>query len=321
MKRGKLTIILFLLVVVGGFSCSSKKGCTDPTAINYKEKAKIDDSSCEYANTTASPQKIVELKSIFNENSGLAWVQGRVWSFTDSGGDPVLYCIDAVKGDDNENISITGAFNVDWEDIATDGKNYYIGDIGNNNGNRTDLGIYIAPVIDSTVLKKNNKSNPELIRFSYPDQTDFRSSANNNYDAEAMLYLDGYVYIFTKRHGDNHTNLYRVPATPGTYKATLLGSFDSKGLVTGADLSPDKKSLVLTGFNPISEKAFLWVFRDLNAPSLFTSKKILVDLGLRTSIGQIEGITFVNNDSVLISNENYKNIPPTLYGLNISAIK
>ncbi|MDZ4758860.1 MAG: hypothetical protein SGJ10_12085 [Bacteroidota bacterium] len=321
MKSRKVVYILSLLVALSTMSCSSKKGCTDPNAINYKQKAKVDDSSCEYANTAANLKLIVVLKSLFKENSGLAWVQGRVWSFSDGGGEPALYCIDTAKGDDNENIAINGASNIDWEDIATDGKNYYIADMGNNNGDRSDLSVYIASVIDSSVLKKNNSVPSYLIHYTYPDQTDFRKSVNNNYDAEAIVYLDNYLYIFTKRHGDLHTSLYRIPAQEGTYKATLLGSFDSKGLITGADISPDKKSLVLTGFNPTSDKAFLWVLRDLKSPSLLDNKKILVDLGLRSAIGQIEGIAFVNNDSILVSNEQYKSVPPSLYGLNISAIK
>ena len=36
--------------VLIGTSCK-KKGCTDPTATNYNEKAKKDDGTCEYAPT------------------------------------------------------------------------------------------------------------------------------------------------------------------------------------------------------------------------------------------------------------------------------
>ncbi len=326
MKSRKVIYILSLFVGLSTVSCSSKKGCTDPNAINYKEKAKIDDSSCEYANTIANLKLIVLLNSIFNESSGLAWIQGNVWTFDDGGGGALISSIDTAKGNANEAITVNGGFNTDWEDISTSDSSIYIGDIGNNNGDRTDLTIYIIHKIDTSILNikgsgKSNKANPEQIYYSYPDQTDFRKNVLNNYDAEALVYIDNYLYIFTKRHGDQHTNLYQIPAQPGTYKAVLVGSFDTKGLITGADVSPDKKSLVLTGFNPASDKAFLWVIRDLKLPSLLDNKKIMVDLGPRITVGQIEGVTFVNNDSILVSNEQYKNIPPSLYGLNISAIK
>ncbi len=323
MKSHKVIYILSLCIWLSIASCSSKKGCADPNAINYKANAKIDDGLCEYANTFAILKPIVTLKALFNETSGLEWIQGNVWTFGDSGNPATIWTIDTGNGNYNELITFTGGINVDWEDISDDSNHIYIGDIGNNYGDRVDQAIYVIPIIDTSILKKNNKTNFDLIHYSYPDQTDFRKNALNNYDAEALVYIDNYLYIFTKRHGDLHTHLYQIPAQPGTYVATLLGRFDSKGIITGVDISPNKKTMVLTGFNPISNNAFLWVFRDLAIPSLLETKKILVDLGPRTNlnVGQIEAVTFVNNDSILISNENYKNIQPSLYGLNISAIK
>ena len=47
MKKG----IILLATVVGLATVSScnKKGCTDPDALNYSEKAKKDDGTCVYA--------------------------------------------------------------------------------------------------------------------------------------------------------------------------------------------------------------------------------------------------------------------------------
>ncbi|GAB4278940.1 MAG: hypothetical protein Kow0068_02750 [Marinilabiliales bacterium] len=49
------TKVLFLLIITGllaGFTSCKKEGCTDPTATNYDEKAKKDDGSCIYNETT-----------------------------------------------------------------------------------------------------------------------------------------------------------------------------------------------------------------------------------------------------------------------------
>ena len=42
--------LLLLLLIAGGLTITSckRKGCTDPTAVNYSEKAKKDDGSCNY---------------------------------------------------------------------------------------------------------------------------------------------------------------------------------------------------------------------------------------------------------------------------------
>ena len=47
--KTKLTLLsaLAVLVMLGLPSCK-KKGCTDPSALNYDSKAKKDDGSCEY---------------------------------------------------------------------------------------------------------------------------------------------------------------------------------------------------------------------------------------------------------------------------------
>ena len=54
--------ILFLLAIVcmaATFSCK-KKGCTDPTALNYNADAKKDDGSCSF-----TKEKIIEIKTAF----------------------------------------------------------------------------------------------------------------------------------------------------------------------------------------------------------------------------------------------------------------
>ncbi len=47
MKKTLLFTALISLFIITTSSCK-KKGCTDPTAINYNENAKKDDGSCTY---------------------------------------------------------------------------------------------------------------------------------------------------------------------------------------------------------------------------------------------------------------------------------
>ena len=58
MKTGKLKLGTMVLAAAFAltFTSCKKKGCTDPTATNYNDKAKKDDGKCEFAD--ASTYKI-----------------------------------------------------------------------------------------------------------------------------------------------------------------------------------------------------------------------------------------------------------------------
>lgn len=320
-KEYHLTYIWLIICILTISSCSSKNGCTDTAATNFNESAKFDDSTCVFPTFDIKPDSILDLKTKFNENSGLLWSNNRIWTHTDGGGETKLFSIDTSDGGEKENIFLSNTLNTDWEDIAQDQEYFYVGDFGNNSGNRTDLVVYKFRKTADSLIKNNNKTSVEEIHFHYPDQTDFRKDLTNNFDCEAMIVKDGFVYLFTKRHKDLRTRLYRIPAIAGDYTADLRGQFYSKGVITGADISPSKQSITLTGYNPIDNSAFLWVMRNFKEDQFFNSKKFKVNLGLRTQVGQIEGVCYYADDSLYLSNENYQTIPPTLYKINISQVK
>ena len=79
------------------------------------------------------------LSDTLNETSGLALVQGRLITHNDKGGEPKLYELDTLNGQLLRTVIVENATNVDWEDLCTDADHLYIGDMGNNDGDRTDL--------------------------------------------------------------------------------------------------------------------------------------------------------------------------------------
>jgi hypothetical protein len=94
----------------------------------------------------ADPQ-IVSLDPAIAESSGLARssVDGVFWTHGDSGTEPLLFAIDR-EGRLRATVRVTGATNLDWEDLTSDGAGHlWIGDIGNNANNRRDLAVHRVP--------------------------------------------------------------------------------------------------------------------------------------------------------------------------------
>ena len=82
------------------------------------------------------------LPDTVSETSGLIFHNGKLITHNDSGGRPELYEIDTTSLEITRTVTIENIENIDWEDIAQDDTHIYIGDFGNNGGDRTDLKIY-----------------------------------------------------------------------------------------------------------------------------------------------------------------------------------
>ena len=85
--------------------------------------------------------------------------------------------------------------------ITNDGENLYIGDFGNNAGNRKDLAIY----------KIENSTNSYKIQFNYQNQKNFKTNyLNHDFDCEAMIFLDNKIHIFSKEWSSKNISHYII---------------------------------------------------------------------------------------------------------------
>lgn len=300
----------------------AQSGCTDPQATNYNAGATSNDGSCQYPTTTTALLTKATLPSAVNESSGLLYTGGSVWTHNDSGNSATLFRVDSTSGQVLQQVAISNFPNTDWEDLTASAQHVYIGDFGNNNGDRRDLRI--LRVAKTDLGASATTATAQAINFSYPDQTDFTPRTNaHNFDCEAFFFANDSLHLFTKNWVDLQTRYYTVPAAPGTYVARLRGTLNTNGLVTAAALNPAGTTVVLLGYNVSNLTTFMWVLSGYQGAGYFRANKRRIELPSPLLIGQAEGLCFVKNGRVFISNEQVSNafltVPPRLYALGLGA--
>ncbi|MFD2725758.1 T9SS type A sorting domain-containing protein [Hyunsoonleella rubra] len=242
------------------------------------------------------------LPSTLTESSGAIFFNDKLITITDSGGENKLYELDTLSGNITRTVTISNATNFDWEALTQDDTSIFIGDIGNNSGDRTDLKVYKISKVD--YLNSTN-INAETIGFSYADQSDFTPNLNNTeWDAEALVsYSDTHLILFTKDWVNNITKSYLIPKTPGTFAVNRLNStLESDGLITGGFFNDASGKLYLVGYSSLLVP-FIWTSESFNGNDVFsgTNTKSALDVGQE----QIEGIASVSANRYLMTSESF----------------
>lgn len=255
--------------------------------------------------------KIAVLSDSLQESSGLTNLDGRLFSFNDSGNTSEIFEITPGSSYIKKTFQ-TGLKNIDWEAITNDGENFYIGEFGNNLGTRKDLKVYRIPFRNDSLIVDSIKT----ISFYYPEQTDFTpKNINNNFDAEAMIFLDGNIHLFTKEWIRNTVSHYVINKNlTENQPAKKLESFDTGFVVTDASVFENK--LYVVGYTK-NASVYLMIFEKDETGNLFFNKPLKkYSLGRAYNVGQIEGIT-ATEKGIYISGERFsikiKKVPQSLY--------
>tara|TARA_A100001015_G_scaffold309822_1_gene409981 strand:+ start:1043 stop:2137 length:1095 start_codon:yes stop_codon:yes gene_type:complete len=245
------------------------------------------------------------LSSRLNETSGIVKENNNsLWTHNDSGDLPIIFNIDS-NGTIVDSIFLDSVTHTDFEDITFDDNfNLYVGDFGNNNYNRTNLVIY--KILNSDLAKDTVV--PQKITFTYSDQTQF-PDPNENTDCESLIYKNNKLYLFSKNHGSSgFCKLYELPNTPGNYTAQLIDSVTTPGMVTGADILPNGKLVLL-------EMGKIHLFDNYTGNDFFGGTHIQFSI----NFSQKEGVCFKNNDVLYITQEDNNFFPdPKLFELTIN---
>ena len=242
--------------------------------------------------------KVATLSDSLKETSGLTFFRDKLYTINDGGNSSEVFEIDKSSGKILDVIK-TDLKNKDWEAITSDSTNIYIGDFGNNAGTRKDLKIYKIPFKDSVKI-----GSIQEIPFFYPEQKDFEpKNINNDFDAEAMIFLNGKIHLFTKEWISKSVTHYSVnPNVFVQQPAEKIESFKTDFVVT--DASYFDKKLYLVGYTKNTE-VFLSIFGETEPGIFFNQKPVKYYIGSSLSVGQIEGIS-VNEDGIYISGEEFK---------------
>lgn len=313
-------------------------GCTDPAANNHNAGATVNNGSCEYNPTYYTPEiKLNPLNSTLNETSALQMAGGSLWTLNDGGGAAAIYRIDTTTNAILQKVTLGGASNGDWEDLAFDGTHLYIGAFGNNvNGGRTDLRIYKLPLSAIPDYAGNSdvtipSGQIEVINFRYSDQPQpptTTSTNNTAFDCAAMIVDGGKIHLFSKNWLQPKTTHYVIDGiAAGTYIATPVEELETGYLVTGADKVPGTDLVVLLGHqNGIPANHYMHLLSEYSGELYFNGNKRKISLPDASYMGQAEGIAFLTKSYGFISSERvsgeFNGIPititPKLFTFNIT---
>lgn len=303
------TIALFAFFSLFVHPLFAQFGCTDPQATNYDDTAIENDGSCVYPTTLYELDEIGSFPNSLSECSGLAYFDQQLWAHNDGGNPTELYQIDTLNADLLDTKPLAGLSQFDWEDMTESETYLFLGDFGNNGGNRTDLQIHKIAKAD---LNETNLT-ATTINFSFSDQTNFTYNNNeHNYDCEAFFHWNDSLHIFSKNWVDEKTRYYVLPDEPGTHIAQLRDSFDTAGLITGAAISGNGV-VALLGYRETGLSNFLWLFFDYPDHQIFDGHKRRIELGSILTNGQTEGIVFTENGNGFVASETFSILPGRLF--------
>lgn len=181
--------------------------------------------------------KLFTLPSECSEVSGIyRYAPDTIFLHNDGGNPAELFEFDK-QGQLRKTHLISNAENLDWEDLAYDGKGrIFIADIGDNYRKRDSLGIYIWNMYSRSLEGR--------IYVKYP--------LGERYNAEALYWNEGLLYLIVKNQAgsaERYSRIFTLPDRAGTHVAVLSDSLlTGKYLITAADFDPQSQRSVFIAY-------------------------------------------------------------------------
>lgn len=253
-----------------------------------------------------------ELPKELKEISGITASGSDIWAITDKPR-AAIYRLDP-SGNLKEQIEITNAEATDVEAVASDAAYIYIGDIGDNAGDRVE-----RKIIKVSKARVKPGAQPrvtgDIIYFTFAEAGQPENKKQNNFDCEALVSYKDSLYVFTKDRENKETRLYALPKNPGKHAPRFIDSFNSKGLITDAAINPANNELALIGYHKGHKFPFIILFNNFRGNDLFSGRHEKINLADKPWDWQLEGITYGNDNTLYFTCEGTKQVPATFYGI------
>jgi len=233
---------------------------------------------------------IYDLPIEVNECSGLAFDGENIHTVNDSGDGPIIYTIDPLNGQLLDQHLISGAVNIDWEAIEYDGSGFWIGDIGNNSGNRTDTKLYKL---------NDNFEILDTVDVFFPNKSVVGPGEPHNYDIEAFNFCQDRIFFFSKNRANTKTDIQLFDVMTSE-SLILKKSIDVPGFITDATKIPERDMIILLSQKILDNTFdnFLVVLKIKDGCDFEKINEIKIPIS-----DQAEGICYVGNDMIFIGSE------------------
>ncbi len=224
----------------------SVSGCSSATTYSVRKPLDVD--------------VIANLPTTLDESSGIAIVNGKVWSHNDSGSKNQIYQLSPDFKTITKTLTVQNSRNYDWEALAQSQRYLYIGDTGNNSTRRNGGIIYKVPL--SSLNNKRTVKPVSMLRYRFKD-FEHGKTYQHNFDSEAMTVVGDQLWLFSKNWQDEHTKLYRLNPMKKQQTVAPEGNYPVKGLITSADYDPNTSTLVLLGYRKevLLGYSFIWLIK------------------------------------------------------------
>lgn len=223
------------------------------------------------------------------ETSGLACINQQLWTLNDSGNAAEIYQL-SERGDVQATVPLA-LKNIDWEAITAHGNTVFIGDIGNNSGQRDEI------LLHRFSLQGTRVHDLQSFTIKYHKPTTTLAPYAHDFDAEALVALDAqHLLLFSKSWASGISHVYKIslgPAQDGTMQ-WLADIEGLPGLITDATRIAGSEDFQVVGYMNYRSNLLQFMFHQQFAAFTARISKDFKVIGTQPLAhqGQVEAVSF-----------------------------